>query len=73
MYYVYSDGELIMETTDWDTACDTAILFTGYVADFSGEVLFIDEDADCSGIEFVDYPDLEMGFNPFCGCYDFDC
>lgn len=34
-----------------------------------------DEPAEVSAEDLEDweYPDLEMGFDPYSGCYDFDC
>ena len=38
----------------------------------TNEVIAKFEDEDCDGYE-CDWSDDEMGYNPYMGCYDFDC
>jgi len=61
MYYVYDDDEIIAE-------------FETY---YEAEEWMLDQsDADNLWIssDYNDYDDVdEFGFNPYMGCYDYDC
>lgn len=73
MYKVYFDGKLLAETDDWDVACDCAIENDGTIVDAETEEILLDPVENEEEDYDFDEADLEMDFNPYMGCYDFDC
>lgn len=65
LYYIFlEDGTLLETTTDEEYASNMADMHEGYYC--------CDEQFEESFDDYEDY-DLEMGFDPYCGCYSFDC
>jgi hypothetical protein len=68
-YAAWQAGELVQNAFPYLDAEDREVLISGICYDCQSEVF--DEDED----DYEDYEDDvdEMGFNPYMGCYDFDC
>lgn len=69
-YARWQAGELIQVAMPSLDAEEREMLISG-ICPTCWEDMFDDEDED---EEYYSEPDdLEMGFNPYMGCYDFDC
>lgn len=82
----YCDEEGVCHISDPVRECDDFFLFfasweeweqadevdENAPEDFSAdEIAWAERNLDYDGTE--DYPDDEIGFNPYMGCYDYDC
>jgi hypothetical protein len=71
-YARWQAGELIQVAMPNLDAEEREMLISG-ICPTCWEDMFDDEDKDEDEEYYPEPDDLEMGFNPYMGCYDFDC
>ena len=70
-YLDWQDGALVQNAFPYLSADEREMLISGICPTCWADT-FGDEDEDPEDEEPSDW-DLEVGFNPYEGCYDFDC
>lgn len=70
-YLDWQDGALVQNAFPYLSADEREMLISG-ICPTCWASTFGDEDEDLEDEEPSDW-DLEVGFNPYEGCYDFDC
>jgi len=67
-YWDWQDGELVQNAFPYLSADEREVLISGLCYDCQSD-LFEDDEEDWDG----DSWDAEIGYNPYEGCYDWDC
>ena len=68
-YWDWKDGALVQDAFPYLTPNEREALISGLCPWCWEQTFGKEENED----EFPDDPTDEMGFNPYLGCYDFDC
>jgi len=73
-YDKWLDGELAQNAFDYLTTIERESIISGLCSECQDEIFGSDEDEEADEEPYEYGPDdLEMGFNPYMGAYDYDC